>query len=223
MIGEESFGRRDATREPTAEQRQPRGAFLDDYLEPFDRAGLLPLERVLLLARYLRLNGTTRPTDDFDQSPAVLGRRMLGSRSMVATPFQYSALMALAASRLGVAARVVTGAEPGQRGLVDYGNVTSWVELQFDDGTWRTLDPSRYVPSRITAQGQPPPLPDPGDFVSDQVAKASGGKDREIRPPRGRPTRTERHGRPGRRGRSSSACCSRPPDWCSARSCSSRS
>ena len=181
----EEFGRRDATREPSDEQRQPRGAFLDDYLEPFDRAELLPLERVLLLARYLRTNGTVRLTDGFDQSPAVLGRRMLGSRGMVATPFQYSALMALAASRLGVAARVVTGAEPGPRGLVDYGDVTSWVELQFADGTWRQLDPSRYVASRIAAQDEPVALPDPEDFVADQVARATRGRDREIRPPDG--------------------------------------
>lgn len=181
----EEFGRRDAIREPTGEQRQPRGAFLDSYLEPFDRAELLPLERVLLLARYLRSNGTVRLTDDFDQSPAVLGRRMLGSRSMVATPFQYSALVALAASRLGVAARVVTGAEPGPRGLVSYGDVTSWVELQFADGTWRPLDPSRYVATRIATQGKPAALPDPEDFVADQIARASRGRDREIRPPDG--------------------------------------
>ena len=185
VTGDDSFGRRDATREPTDEQRQPAGAFLDDYLEPFDRDELLPLERVLLLARYLRTNGTVRLTDDFDQSPAVLGRRMLGSRGMVATPFQYSALVALAASRLGVAARVVTGAEPGRRGLVSYGNVTSWVELQFADGTWRTLDRSRYVGSRIAAEADPTALPDPEDFVAEQIARASRGGDREIRPPRG--------------------------------------
>ncbi|RYC10858.1 transglutaminase domain-containing protein [Nocardioides zhouii] len=185
VTGQETFSRRDRTREPTDEQRQPSGAFLDPYLEPFDRDELLPLERVLLLARYLRSNGTVRLADGFDQSPEVLGRRMLGARGMVATQFQYSALMALASSRLGVAARVVTGAEPGPRGLVDYGSVTTWVELQFADGTWRPLDPSRYVGSRIAAEGEPAALPEPGDFVADQLARATRGKDREIRPPDG--------------------------------------
>ena len=78
--GRESFGRRDPTRDATDDQRQPAGAFLDPYLESFDRDELLPLERVLLLARYLRVNGTVRLTEGFDQSPAALGRRMMGSR-----------------------------------------------------------------------------------------------------------------------------------------------
>ena len=115
VVGDVSFTRRDPTREPSEEQQQPGGAFLDDYLQPFDRRELLPLERVLLLARYLRTHGTVRTTENFDQSPDMLGHRMLGSQRMTGTAFQYSALMALGASRLGVAARLVTGAEPGPR------------------------------------------------------------------------------------------------------------
>jgi hypothetical protein len=182
--GPAEFRRRDATREPTEGQRQPAGAFLDRYLVPFDRDELLPLERVLLLARYLRANGTVRLTEGFDQSPEVLGDRMLGSRSMVGTPFQFSALMALSASRLGVPARLVTGAEPGPRGLVDYGDVTSWVELQFADGTWRPLDLSRYVGTRIATE-EPVELPDADEFVLEELQEAAKGRDREIRPPEG--------------------------------------
>jgi hypothetical protein len=40
---------------------------------------------------------------------------------------------------------VVVGAAPGRRGVVTQGDVTSWVELQFADGTWRTLEPERYT------------------------------------------------------------------------------
>ncbi len=58
VVGEDAVTRRDPTRDPSADQRQPAGAFLDDLLGPFDRDELLPLERVLLLARYLRSSGT---------------------------------------------------------------------------------------------------------------------------------------------------------------------
>ena len=184
VVGGDTFTRRDPTRDPTDEQRQPAGAFLDSYLEPFDRGELLPLERVLLLARYLRQNGTVRRSEGFGQSRDDLGHRMLGSPRMIGSQFQYSALMALGASRLGVAARVVTGAEPGRRGVVDYGDVTTWVELQFADGTWRPLDADRYVGSRIATEGEEPPgAPDAEEFVKDQLDDAARGKDREIRPP----------------------------------------
>jgi hypothetical protein len=183
VVGDDSVNRRDATREPTDAQRQPDGAFLDSYLRPFDRDELLPLERVLLLARYLRVNGTVRETEAFDQSPATLGERMLGARSLTGSQFQYSALMALAASRLGVAARVVNGAAPGPRGLVDYGDITSWVELQFADGSWRILDPERYVGSHVATEGTAPArLPDAAGFVREQLDHAARGGDRELQP-----------------------------------------
>lgn len=184
VVGEVGFTRRDQTRRPTDEQRQPDGEFLDDHLRPFDRQELLPLERVLLLARYLRTHGTVRTTEAFDQSPDMLGRRMLGSQRMTGTAFQYSALMALGASRLGVPARLVTGAAPGRRGLVDYGDLTSWVELQFEDGTWRPLDLERYLSPRVLEDGtEPEPAPDPEEFVQQQLDQASKGRDGEIRPP----------------------------------------
>ncbi len=153
VLTEESFRADDAVRQPTDEERQPDGAFLDQYLTPFDREDLLPMQRVLLLARYLRLNGTVRLTGSSSQAPADLGR-LLGSREMTATPFQYSAVMALGASRLGVPARVVTGAEPGRGGIVTYDDITSWVELQLGDGTWRPLDPERYVGVHQVADGE---------------------------------------------------------------------
>ena len=184
------FTRKDATREATGEQRQPEGAFLDRYLRPFDREELRPVERVLLLARYLRLNGATRFEGSSSQAPVDLGLRLLGSRDMTATPFQYTAVMALGASRLGVPARVVTGAEPDARGIVEHDDVTAWVELQFADGTWRTLDPSRYVGVHAAGEDEEPGnAGDPGGFVEEQLERAATGKDKEIRIPKGSPIR----------------------------------
>ncbi|RYB90864.1 transglutaminase domain-containing protein [Nocardioides glacieisoli] len=184
--GKDTLPRRGATREPSDEQRQPEGAFLDSYLEPFDHDDLLPLEKVLLLARYLSLNGTVRRTEAFDQSADALGRRMLGLRRPSGSAFQYSALMALGASRLGVPARMVTGAEPGPGGRVDYADVTSWVELQMDDGTWRPLKLERYLGTYLPAEGdEQVDAPPPDTFVAEQLDNAAKGRDDDIRPPRG--------------------------------------
>ncbi|HEY0643179.1 MAG TPA: transglutaminase-like domain-containing protein, partial [Nocardioides sp.] len=186
VLSDDDFTRKDATRDATAQQRQPEGAFLDRYLRPFDREELRPVERVLLLARYLRLNGATRFVGSSSQAPVDLGLRLLGARDMTATPFQYTAVMALGASRLGVPARVVTGAEPDARGIVEHDDVTAWVELQFADGTWRTLDPSRYV--GVHAPGEDPGTGgDAGGFVKEQLEQAAKGNDKEIRIPKGSP------------------------------------
>ena len=186
VLTDETITRRDPTRDPDDGQRQPAGASIDDLLRPFQRDELLPLERVLLLARYLRQTGSARKGLDAAQAPDDLGRGMLGSRRMSGTPYQYSALMALGASRLGVPARLVTGAEVGARGLVHNVDVESWVELQFADGTWRTLDPRRYVGSRSDGPGTESDDLAPADrFVKDQIVRAAQGRDREIRPPKG--------------------------------------
>jgi hypothetical protein len=145
VITPQGFTGTDATMAASADQRQPQGAFLDQFLVPFDRLELTPLQRVLLMARYLRQNGETRLSGSSSQEPVDLGLRLLGSKRFAATPFQYSAVTALGASRLGVPARVVVGAEPGRRGIVTQGDVLSWVELQLADGTWRTLEPDRYT------------------------------------------------------------------------------
>lgn len=145
VLTPDRFRATDETALPTEEQRQPGGAFLDQYLRPFENAGGAPLQQTLLLARYLRLNGAVRLSGTSSQESVDLGARLLGSDRISATPFQYTAVMALGASRLGVPARVVVGAEPTPDGTVSQGDVVSWVELQFGDGTWRTLEPDRYV------------------------------------------------------------------------------
>jgi hypothetical protein len=145
VLPPEGFTRTSAMTRASDEQRQPAGAFLDQFLVPFDRAELEPTQRVLLLARYLRLNGAVRLTGPSSQEPIDLGLRMLGAERMSGTPFQYSAVTALGASRLGVPARVVVGARPGRGGIVRETDVYSWVELQLADGSWRVLEPHRYT------------------------------------------------------------------------------
>jgi len=190
VLAEESFTRRDATREPADDQLQPAGAFLDAYLRPFSRKELRPLERVLLLARYLRINGSTRFAGSSSQAPVDLGLRLLGSRDMTGSPFQYTAVMALGASRLGVPGRVVTGADPGADGVVTHDDVTSWVELQFADGTWRPLDPQRYTGVHRVREDEEDeeatgPAADAAAFVRQQLEEAAKGRDPEIRIPQG--------------------------------------
>ena len=145
VLTPEEFSGTDPAMPASEAQRQPEGAFLDPFLVAFDRASLTPLQRVLLVARYLRLNGEVRLSGTSSQKPVDLGLRLMGAERITATPFQYSAVTALAASRLGVPARVVVGAEPGRGGIVTQRDVLSWVELQLADGTWRTLEPSRYT------------------------------------------------------------------------------
>lgn len=175
------FGAGDATMEPTDDQRQPEGAFLDQFLEPFDRADLTPLRRVLLVARYLRLNGEVRLSGTSSQSPVDLGLRLMGARHIVATPFQYSAVTALAAARLGVPARVVVGAAPGRGGTVLQSDVESWVELQFADGTWRTLDPSRYTGVHPYTEDDSDEVVEAGEWVTRELDV----DDSEIKIPKG--------------------------------------
>lgn len=152
----------------TEGQRQPQGAFLDQFLTPFDRAELQPLQRVLLMARYLRLNGEVRLAGTSSQKPVDLGLRLLGAERMSGTPFQYTAVTALGASRLGVPARVVVGAEPGARGIIEQRDVQSWVELQLADGTWRALDPQRYTGVHLPAEADEERL-GAGGFVESEL------------------------------------------------------
>ena len=69
------------------------GVGLDEALEPFARSELLPLERVLLLARYLRANGTTRKGIDAAQAPDDLVR-LMDPRRMTGTGYEFTTLMA---------------------------------------------------------------------------------------------------------------------------------
>lgn len=141
---------------------QPAGAFLDPLLRPWARADLSPVGKVLSLARYLRTNG--RYSDGGEGAAASyapghdvarLGKGFFGSRRPVGDDEQYAALMALAANRLGVPARVVVGARPGPRGWVHGRDVFAWVELRVGDGSWRVLPLSAFMSHRRPRHSEP--------------------------------------------------------------------
>ena len=139
----------------TGKPTQPAGAFLDRYLRPWKRSGMAPMAQVFSLARYLRTNG--RYSDGgagFERrylpghSELRLGPNFFGARSIVGNDEQYAALMALAAARLGVPARVVVGAVPGRHGWVRGRNVHTWVEVRTADGSWRALPIRKFMSHR---------------------------------------------------------------------------
>ena len=169
VLTPESFRSSDDAAVATEGQRQPEGEFLDQYLLPFDRTELSPLRRVLLLARYLRQNGEVRLSGPSSQRPVDLGLRFLGTDRIVGSPFQYTAVMALGASRLGVPARIVVGAEPGRGGVVRSTDVTTWVELQLVDGTWRSLDPERYTAVHLYDKSQGDDVVAAGKWVREEL------------------------------------------------------
>ncbi|MCY7401783.1 MAG: DUF3488 and transglutaminase-like domain-containing protein [Nocardioides sp.] len=181
VLTPDGFGGSDKTAPPTDAQLQPDGAFLDQYLRPFEDADATPFRRVLLLARYLRQNGAVRLAGTSSQGAVDLGARLLGSDRISATPFQYSAVMALGASRLGVPARMVVGAEPAPNGTITQGDVVSWVELQLADGTWRTLEPERYVGVHSSVEDDEIDVDVAGWVTAEEQAK----RDQNITIPKG--------------------------------------
>ena len=61
---------------------------------------------------------------------------------------QYAAVLALVAARLGVPARVVLGALPGDGGVVKGRDVHAWVEVRRADGGWQPILPGQFLPDR---------------------------------------------------------------------------
>ena len=64
---------------------------------------------------------------------------------MVGNDEQYAAVMALMANKVGVPARVVLGAVVPEGGEVTGADVSAWVELRVDDGSWRVLPTEAFM------------------------------------------------------------------------------
>ncbi|WP_137292163.1 transglutaminase domain-containing protein [Nocardioides dongxiaopingii] len=102
---------------------------------------------------------------------------------------QYAAAMALLATRMRIPARVVVGAVVPRDGAVRGSDVTAWVEIRAEDGTWGTIPAevfmSRKPPDRLTAGGpvdrdyQPPSDVEPQlpDARPEQPADREDGPD----------------------------------------------
>ncbi len=74
--------------------------------------------------------------------------RFVGSTKLAGNDEQYAATLALVARRLGIPSRVVMGAEPEAGGRVLGKDVHAWMEVQQTDGSWFSLRPETFVPSR---------------------------------------------------------------------------
>ncbi len=129
-------------------------AFLDGPAGAWSGDAETPVERVLAIAEHLRTTG--RYSDGVVRSERMyapghgLGRLstgMVDAPTMVGNDEQYAALMALLATKVGVPARVVLGAELPESGVVTGGDVHAWVELRAADGEWVTLPRKAFVPT----------------------------------------------------------------------------
>lgn len=87
-------------------------------------------------AQYLPGHGLFRLSDNF----------LNDKQQPVGNDEQYAAAFALLANQLGVPARVVLGAEPGARGVVQGKDVHTWVEVHLSDGTWAPIPRSVFMP-----------------------------------------------------------------------------
>ncbi len=73
---------------------------------------------------------------------------------MVGNDEQYAAVMALMANKVGVPARVVLGAVVPPGGEVTGADVSAWVELRVDDGSWRVLPTEAFMDTDRPADQQ---------------------------------------------------------------------
>lgn len=84
-----------------------------------------------------------------------LGEGFLEASRAVGDEEQYAAAMALIAVDLGVPARVVVGAKVPPHGRVRGADVTAWVELRVQDGSWRVLDTDAFMSRRPPRRDEP--------------------------------------------------------------------
>ena len=149
-----------------------------------------PMAAVFRVAEVLRLTGRYS-NGALAQEAAKYGpghdRTRLGPffiyGSLTGDDEQYAPIMAMAAIRLGVPARVVVGAVVPKDGVVRGRDVSAWVELRVADGTWRTL-PTEAFMSRT------PPELDRFDQNPDQSIRLPPGTklpDIQLDPPADEP------------------------------------
>lgn len=84
-------------------------------------------------------------------------RMFLSEDQLVGSDEQYAAVLGLAATQLGYPARVVFGAIVPAGGMVQGNDISAWVEIQAGDGSWVTIPPDSFIPSRDKHPEKIPP------------------------------------------------------------------
>ncbi|MFD2674965.1 transglutaminase-like domain-containing protein [Gulosibacter bifidus] len=130
-----------------------------------------PLDRARALERYFRetgfyANGTQAPSRPGHSSGRI--NELLEGEQMVGDDEQYATAMAMAATSLGMPARVVMGAYPKSYGegpqKITGDDVHVWVEIQFQGAGWVPFDPT--PPKDQTPQTE---MPEPKSVPQPQV------------------------------------------------------
>ncbi len=139
--------------------------FLEEPLAAWAGNPRRPVPALLRFGERLREDG--RYTDGADAGEAryraatasIGSARGSCSRPTAGNDEQYAATMALAASELGIPARVVVGATVPRGSVVRGRDVSAWVEVQVADGSWRTLPTEQFMSTRAVEQLDPAVVP----------------------------------------------------------------
>ena len=119
------------------------------------------MERVFAIADHLRTKG--KYSDGVVARERIyrpghyvsrLDAGFVNAPLMVGNDEQYAAAMALLANKVGVPARVVLGAVVPEGGEVKGSDVSAWVELRVDDGSWRVLPTETFMDTDRPADQQ---------------------------------------------------------------------
>ena len=141
--------------------------FLAEPLQAWQGLAGTRMEALFRVAAALKSNG--RYTDGAEawtarfragHSLERLGKGFVLSVPTAGNDEQYAATMALFAARLDIPARVVVGAVVPKSGIVRGRDVSAWIEVQIEDGSWRTMPTELFMgdrpPPRVEPQGALP-------------------------------------------------------------------
>jgi hypothetical protein len=155
---EVTAGSRPSDQTGTAAEAAP---FLDTVAAQWTEGLTEPMERVFAVADHLRTKG--KYSDGVVARERIyrpghyvsrLDAGFVNAPLMVGNDEQYAAAMALLANKVGVPARVVLGAVVPEGGEVKGSDVSAWVELRVDDGSWRVLPTETFMDTDRPADQQ---------------------------------------------------------------------
>ncbi|MDO9495961.1 MAG: transglutaminase-like domain-containing protein [Nocardioides sp.] len=141
-------------------------AFLEPTTDSWSNGALTSIAALFEVAAKLKQVG--RYSDGYADWESIYraghSRSRLGEDFLFAVPTvgndeQYAAAMALLASRLGIAARVVVGAVIPKSGVVRGRDIQAWVEVRIENGSWRTLPTETFMGRKPPKREKTPTAP----------------------------------------------------------------